>query len=140
MAEKKRTLSRQSSISEMSQGIASVSSQKTSLSLANYRLNSLDKARIVFQHRGIPEHLEHRVSAIIQPELDEEKETLVFSVADDLSNGFPKVLEVACREDDNVELIYQAMETMNRKLFGEAFAFRRKAGRVDIGYEHLSFY
>ena len=123
----------------MNQDAASVSSQKTSLSLSDYRLNSLDRARIVFRHRGIPEHLKHRVNAIIQPNLDKEKETLVFSIADDLCDDFPDVLEVASREDDCVELIYQALDAMSRKLFSKAFAFRRKAGTVEFAYERLSF-
>ncbi|KIW40857.1 hypothetical protein, variant [Exophiala oligosperma] len=127
MAEKKRTLSRRSSIAETNHDAASVSSQKTSLSLSDYRLNSLDRARIVFQHRCLPEHLKHRVDAIIQPKLDKEKETLVFAIADDLCDDFPDVLEVASREEDCVELIYQALEAMNRRLFRKAFAFRRKA-------------
>ncbi|KIW82060.1 hypothetical protein Z517_05087 [Fonsecaea pedrosoi CBS 271.37] len=128
MAEEKETVSRRSSTAEMNQDTASVSSQKTSLSLCNYRLNSLDRARIVFQHRCIPEHLEHRVNAIVQPKLDKEREKLVFAIADDLCNDFPDVLEVASGEDDCAELIYQALEAMNRQLFGKAFAFRRKAG------------
>lgn len=135
MAEKKRTLSRRSSIAETNHDAASVSSQKTSLSLSDYRLNSLDRARIVFQHRCLPEHLKHRVDAIIQPKLDKEKETLVFAIADDLCDDFPDVLEVASREEDCVELIYQALEAMNRRLFRKAFAFRRKAGTVAFAYE-----
>jgi len=140
VAEKKRTLSRRSSTAEINQDATSVSSQRTSLSLSNYRLNSLDRARIVFHHRGIPEHLKHRVNAIIQPVLDTGKEALVFTIADDLCDAFPDVLEVASREDDCVELIYQTLEALNRKLFGKAFALRRKAGRVDFAYERLSIY
>ncbi|KIX97523.1 uncharacterized protein Z520_06975 [Fonsecaea multimorphosa CBS 102226] len=127
MTDKKRTLSRRSSTADMNQDASSVSSQKTSLSLSDYRLNSLDRARIIFRHRGIPEPLKHRVNAILQPELDKEKETLIYSIADDLCDDFPDVLEVASREDDCVELIYQALEAMNRKLFGKTFGFRRKA-------------
>ncbi|KAH0834352.1 hypothetical protein FOPE_03623 [Fonsecaea pedrosoi] len=136
MAEKKGTVSRRSSTAEMNQDTASVSSQKTSLALCNYRLNSLDRARIVFQHRCISEHLEHRVNAIVQPKLDKEREKLVFAIADDLCNDFPDALEVASGEDDCAELIYQALEAMNRQLFGKAFAFRRKAGTVDFAYQH----
>jgi hypothetical protein len=130
MAEKKRTLSRRSSTTESKQEIASMSSQKSSFSLADYRLISLDRAGIVVQHRGIPEHLMHRVNAIIQPELDKDQERLVFSAADNLWNKFPNVLEVASREDDCVELIYQALDAMNGKLYGKSFALPRKAGTV----------
>lgn len=131
MAGTKRSHSLRESTAELKPETASMSLPRSSLTLANYRLMSLDRARIVVQHRGIPEHLMHRVNAIIQPKLDKDQESLVFYVADNLCKQFPNVLEDAAREDDCVELLYQALNLMNGMLYDEAFALPRKAGTVD---------
>ncbi|KAK5444199.1 hypothetical protein LTS15_010552 [Exophiala xenobiotica] len=131
MAEKKRTFSCLSSTSESKQGSASMPStsshNRSTFSHANYRSICLNRAGIVVQHQGIPEHLMHRVNSIIQPELDEDQERLVFSAADNLWNRFPEVLQSASREDDCVGMICHALGAMNRKLYGNAFGLPRKA-------------
>lgn len=139
MGERKRTLSRRSSNADTNQDGASVTSQKSSLSLSDYRLVTLERARIVVRHRDIPEHVQSRVDAVIHPEISEDRKSILFSIADDLCDAFPDILEVASREDDCVEPISRALEIMNSKLFGKVFAFRRKAGNTDILYPSLSF-
>lgn len=132
MAERKRSLSRRSSTTDLTQESTSVSSHKSSFSLANYRLKSLDRSRIVVRHRGIPTHLESRVDAIIKPKFDTEKETIVFSIADSLCDGFRHLLGGARREDDYVALVDQALGEMNSKLCDNAFAIRRNAGTAKL--------
>ena len=115
----------------MNQDTASVSSQKSLLLHSDYPLISLDRARIVVRHRGLPEHIQSRIDSIIQPETSEERKRVLYSISDSLCDAFPDVLEVASREDDSVELIYRAPESIGGELFGKAFAFRRKADIVD---------
>ena len=121
----------------MNQDTASVSSQKSSFSLSDYRLVTLDRARIVVRHRGLPENIQSRIDGIQQPEISEERKSDLISLTNHLYDAFPDVLEVASREDDAVELVCRALESMNRK----TFAFRRKAGIVDLSYiAPISFY
>lgn len=134
MAEKKRSLSRRSSTTEMSRDTTSVFSQKSSLSHSDYRLISLNRARIVVRHRGLPDHVQSRIDSIIQPETSEERKIVLFSIIESLCHAFPNVLEGANREDDSVELIYRALESMSSELFSKVFAFSRKAGIVDPLY------
>ena len=131
MGDRKRTLSRRSSTVEVTQDATSVTSQKSSLSLSDYRLISLERVRIVVRHRDIPEHIQSQVDVIIQPEISEHRKSVLLSIVDDLCDAFPDVLEVASREDDCVELIFRALEAMDSRLFGKVFAFRRKAGIVN---------
>jgi len=131
MGKPKRSLSQRSSTTEMDQDVISTSTLRSSLSLSNYRLISLKRARIVVQHRGLPEHVQSRVDSIIQPGTFHERDVVLSSIIDSLCDAFPKVLEVASREDDSVELIYGALDSMNNKLFSKLFSFRRKAGITD---------
>ena len=123
----------------MNQDTASQSSLKSSYSQSDYRMINLDRARIVIRHKGLPEHIQSRVDSIIQPETSEEMKSILFSIADSLCDAFPVVLEVASREDDSVEIIYRALESMDTELFSKVFAFRRKAGIVDLFYNSVSF-
>ena len=125
---------------DMNQDTASQSSLKSSYSQSDYRMINLDRARIVIQHRGLPQHIQSRIDGIIQPETSEERKSLLFSIADSLCDAFPVVLEVASREDDSVELIYRALESMDAALFSEVFAFRRKAGILDLSYTSVLLY
>ena len=128
----KRSRSRRSSTTEMTQETTSISSQKSSFSNSDYRLISLKRVRIVVQHRGLPKTLQSRIDRFVQHETSAERKSDLFSTTDNLCNGFPNVLEVASREDDAVELILHALESIN----SEIFAFRRKAGIADASQTH----
>lgn len=124
----KRSLSQRSSTVNMTNDATSVTSQKTSISLLDYRLVTLKRARIVVQHRGLPEHIQPLVDAIIQPNITEERKSVLFAIADGLCDAFPSILEAASREDDFVEQIERALEAIDSKLIGQIFTRRRKAG------------
>ena len=124
----KRSLSQRSSTVDMTNDATSVTSQKTSISLLDYRLVTLKRARIVVQHRGLPEHIQPLVDAIIQPNITEERKSVLFAIADGLCDAFPSILEAASREDDFVEQIERALEAIDSKLIGQIFTRRRKAG------------
>ena len=147
MAGKKRSLSRRSSVTgdsgdnttTVSAASVSASVPKSSLSLSNYRLINLDLQRIVFEHDGVPKHVQTRLDSIFQSETSEEDEQKIDSIARAMCKDFAQVLKAACREDDSVELICRALESMNKELLGEVFAFRRKAGKkskTNISYRY----
>ena len=124
MGDRKRTLSTRSSVADMSQEVASVSSQKAT-SLANYRWRNLDYARIVVEDEPIPENIESRVDAIIQPEISTEWKSELVRITETFCNDFIDVLKGASREDDSVEPIHRALTSIDTK---NEFMFPRKAG------------
>ena len=124
----KRSRSRHSSTVDTNNDGTSATSQKISLSLLNYRLVALDRARIVVQHRGLPAHIQSLVDAIIQPQITEQRKSALFAIADGLCDEFTDSREVASREDGFVEQIERALEAIDSKLAGQVFTRRRKAG------------
>lgn len=123
--ERKRSLSQRSSNTDLQPETASAASQRSSLSLADYRLRTLGRAKITIQHGGLPEDIQSQVGIIIQPQISDERKGELYAIADTLCAGFPNVLEAASREDDAVELVYRALASIH----GEQFALRRKAGK-----------
>ena len=124
MGERKRTLSTRSSVADMSQEAASVSSQKA-ISLANYRYKNLDNARMKIEDGLIPKNIDSRVDAIIHPEISTESETDLARITATFCNEFDDVLRGASREDDSVEPIHRALTSIDGK---KEFLFPRKAG------------
>ena len=74
--------------------------------------------------------MQTRLDRIFQSHISEDDKREVTSIAKSLCDDFADVLRAACREDDSVELIYSALELMNKKLLDQAFAIRRKAGKI----------
>ena len=132
MLKKKRSRSRSSitDVSEDNTTTVSAFTHKSSLSLSNYRLINLDRQRIVFEHGHVPKQVQTRLDFIFQSRFSEDDKREVTSIAKSLCDDFSDVLRAACREDDSVELIYRALELMNKKLLDQAFAIRRKAGKA----------
>ena len=130
MAKTKRSRS-QSSITDVTEdNTTTVSTPKSSLSLSNYRLINLDRQRIVFEHGHMPEQVQTRLDSIFRSPISEDDQREVAVIANSLCDDFINILRAACREDDSVELIYNALELMNKKLLNQAFAIRRKAGKT----------
>ena len=127
MAAVKRTVSQRSSNADMTNDATSTISQKSSISLLNYRLVVLEQSRIVVQHRDLPPHTQSLVDAIIQPDISEERKQALNAIADKFCDAFPAILEVASREDDFIEPIERALEAMD-ELVGRVFTRPRKAG------------
>ena len=130
MLAKKRSRSQSSTTDVTKDNITtvSVSTHKSSLSLSNYRLIVLDSQHIVFEHGHAPEQVQTRLDSIFQSPISEDDKREVTCIAKSLCDDFVNVLGAACREDDSVELIFGALELMNKKLLDQAFAIRRKAG------------
>ena len=128
----------QSSITDPSEDTTttvSASTHKSSLSLSNYRLITLDRQRIVFQHNDMPEHVHTRLDSIMQSPISEDDKHEITSIARSLCDDFADVLKAACREDDSVEQIFHALELMNKKTLGQTYAIRRKAGKSSKPYK-----
>ncbi|KAI4238681.1 MAG: hypothetical protein LQ349_000924 [Xanthoria aureola] len=123
MGRGKRTLSRRTSTADMSQDAASVSSQKSS-TYANYRWINLDSARIFAENRPVPQNIQNRVDAIIQPTLSEQKEKELSTISNTFCNDFVDVLKGASREDDSIEPIHTALTSLDS---GKKFLFPRKS-------------
>lgn len=137
MTEKKRSRSR-SSITDFSEDnitVVSASTHKSSLSLSNYRLINLDRQRMVFEHGQMSEQVQTRLDSIFQSHICEDDKREVTTIAQSLCDDFADVLGAACREDDTVELIYRALELMNKKLLDQVFAIRRKACKPPKPYK-----
>ena len=132
MVNKKRSYSRSSvaDTHEDATTTVSTSTHKSSLSLSNYRLINLARQKIVFQHKSVPEHIQTRLDSIFHTNISEDDRSEVTSIAKSLCDDFADVLKAACHKDDFVGLIYQALGTMNKRLLGQNFALRRKAGRA----------
>ena len=120
----KRTLSRRTSTTDMSQETASVSSRKSS-TYANYRWINLDSARIYAENGPVPKNIQTRVDTIIQPTLSEQQEKELSTISNTFCNDFVDVMNGASREDDSVELIHAALTSLDS---GKKFLFPRKSG------------
>ncbi|KAL8884547.1 MAG: hypothetical protein Q9192_006820 [Flavoplaca navasiana] len=119
----KRSLSRRTSIADMSQDTASVSSQKSS-TFANYRWITLDSARVYAENGPIPKNIQTRVDTIIQPTLSKSKEKELSTVSKTFCNNFVDVMKGASREDDSVEPIHAALTSLDSD---KKFLFPRKS-------------
>jgi hypothetical protein len=132
VGQKQTSVSQSQGLTELRLRTATKSTPRSTLSLAAYRLGPLENAGIYIQHEGIPEHLEHRVNAILQAQPDKGMERVVFSVVDNLRRMFPRVLDAASREDDSVELVAHALVQMNLNIFDCVFNLGRKAGTIKL--------
>lgn len=84
----------------------------------------------------MPEQVQTRLDSIFQSPISEDDKREVSFIAKSLCDRFVPVLGAACSEDDSVELIFGALESMNTKLLGEVFAIRRKAGKALNPYKY----
>ncbi|MCJ1356014.1 MAG: hypothetical protein MMC33_006008 [Icmadophila ericetorum] len=88
----------QSSITDCSEDTIttiSVSTHKSSFSLSNYRLITLDRQRIVFQHNNLPEHVQMRLDFVLQSLISEDDKREVTSIARLLQSRSPSVQAVS---------------------------------------------
>ena len=115
--------------------ISSTPTDKTSLTLSNYRLINLHHQLIGIEHGFIPQQLQTRLDSIFQSDVSENDKREVATIAKSIRNKSINVLSVASREDDSVELFINALEFLNEKLLDEAFAMHRKAGKVPKPYK-----
>lgn len=103
---------------------------KSSLSLADYRLITLAYRNIVVEHGDVPESLRMRLDSIFLSHISEDDKQEVTAFAKSICCDIIDVLGRASYEDDHVDMIVRALHSMNEKLLGGAFAMCKKAGKV----------
>lgn len=124
---RKRALSRQASFSDLNQDTASLRSQKSSVSNSIYRYHILDQARIYVHPEPPPMDIQAQMDVIFKREILEERRREISGIAKKISQNFINNLRGAHREDDLVELVYEALRMMQKD---ETFDFPRKAGII----------
>lgn len=124
---RKRAPSRQASFSDLNQDTASLRSQKSSVSNSFYRYHILDQARIYVRPEPPPIDIQAQMDVIFEREIPEKRRREISGIAKKISQSFINNLRGAHREDDLVELIYEALRMMHKD---ESFDFPRKAGIV----------
>ena len=124
---RKRAPSRQTSFSDLNQDTASQRSQKLSVSNSFYRYHILDQARIYIRPEPPPMDIQAQMDVIFSREILETRRREISGIAKKISQSFINNLRGAHREDDLVELIYEALRMMYKD---ETFDFPRKAGIV----------
>ncbi|KAL8964926.1 MAG: hypothetical protein Q9197_006743 [Variospora fuerteventurae] len=124
---RKRAPSRQASFSDLNQDTASLRSQKSSVSNSFYRYHILDQARIYVRPEPPPMDIQAQMDVIFEREIPEKRRREISGIAKKISQRFINNLRGAHREDDLVELIYEALRMMHKD---ENFDFPRKAGIV----------
>ena len=120
-----RTPSRQTSSSDLNQDTASVRSQKSAVSNSVYRYRILQQARIYVRPEPPPSNIQTQMDIIFKLEIPEERRREISGIAQRTSQQFILNLRGAHREDDLVELVYDALRMINTD---QTFAFVRKAG------------
>ena len=124
---RKRAPSRQSSFSDLNQETASVYSQKSSVSNSYYRYHVLHQARMYVRPELPPANIQAQMDFIFERKISEKREREISGIAKKISQSFVNNLRGAHREDDLVELIYEALRMIQED---ETFDFPRKAGIV----------
>ena len=124
---RKRAPSRQASFSDLNQDTASLRSQKSSVSNSIYRYRILDQARIYVRPEPPPMDIQAQMDVIFEREIPEKRRREISGIAKKISQKFINNLRGAHREDDLVELVYEALRMMHKN---ETFDFPRKAGIV----------
>ena len=124
---RKRAPSRQASFSDLNQDTASLRSQKSSVSNSFYRYHILDQTRIYVRPEPPPMDVQTQMDIIFGREIPEKRRREISSIAKKTSQKFINNLRGAHREDDLVELVYEALRMMHKD---ETFDFPRKAGIV----------
>ncbi len=124
---RKRAPSRQACFSDLHQDTASLRSQKLSVSNSFYRYHILDQARIHVRPEPPPVDIQAQLDVIFEREIPEKRRKEISGIAKKISQSFINNLRGAHREDDLVELIYEALRMMHKN---ENFDFPRKAGIV----------
>ncbi len=100
---------------------------KSSVSNSFYRYHILDEARIYVRPKPPPTAIQAEMDIIFGREVPEKRRKEISGIAKHISQQFINNLRGAHREDDLVELVYEALHMMHKD---ETFDFPRKAGIV----------
>ena len=126
---RKRAPSRQASSSELNQDTESLRSPKASVSNSFYRYHVLDQVSLYVRPEPPPMDIQAQMDVIFEREIPDERRKEISGIAKKISQSFINNLQGAHREDDLVELIYQALRMMHED---GTFDFPRKAGIVHL--------
>ena len=124
---RKRGPSRQASLSDLNQDASSVHSQKSSASHSFYRYQILQRAKIFIRPELPPEEIWSQLDIITKANISDTRRHEISGIAKKISQKFIKNLRAAHREDDLVELVYEAFREMCPD---EVFYCPRKAGTL----------
>lgn len=97
----------------------------SSTSPARYRYDILNNAKIIVHHVTPPKDIQSQVNAIFNRRISKERRSEISSIAKGMCNEFIAITQANRREDDCVEVVITALETMDKE---KVFAFVRKAG------------
>ncbi|KAL8952682.1 MAG: hypothetical protein Q9222_001419 [Ikaeria aurantiellina] len=123
---RKRAMSRQTSLSDINQDVPpSTPSRKSLVSNASYRWNILQNATIQIHCGPPPELLHSQLDTIFKQSVPEDRKSEISSIVKQLSEDFIIQTQGSHREDDWVEIVYEALKKMYDKTI---FASVRKAG------------
>lgn len=123
------------------QETTSQATQKSSFAAAHYRNFILKGSNMHFQFRRPPEDIRTQITAISQLEVSRKRKEELSVIEQKFHDDFVDLLDKAAREDDCVELFYQALSSMG---YNESLTFPRKAGmiallRPDAFYVHFIY-
>lgn len=124
---RKRGLSREASSSDLNSDIVSVPSQKSSASNSFYRYHILEGANIFIHPEPPPKEIRSQLDIIYNRKIPDERKRQISEIAKKKSQDFINNLRGTHREDDLVELIYEAFREMYPD---EVFVCPRKAGTI----------
>ena len=128
---RKRALSRQASSSDLNPDTVSAPSQKSAASNSFYRYHILQGAKLFIRPEAPPKEIRSQLDIIYKREISDERKRQIFDIANKKSQAFINNLRGAHREDDFLELIYQAFREMYPdEVDGQVFDCARKAGTV----------
>lgn len=128
---RKRPLSRQESSSDLYQDTASAGSQRSSILNSVYRYEILAQFRIFVRPEPPPNNIQAQMDLIFAPNIPENRAREISGIAKQVSQKFIHKLRGAEREDDFVELVYDAIRMMHAD---ETFESARKAGTFPLTY------
>ena len=111
------------------QETSSQATKKSSYTAAHYRNSILKGSNIHFQFRPPPEDIQTQITTIIQHRISPERKEELSLIGQQFYDSFVDVLDTAAREDDCVELFYQALSSMG---YNESLKVSRKAGMVAL--------
>lgn len=124
---RKRPSSRQTSTSDVIQDTASTHSHKSTVPISLYRYEILDRVRMCIAPLPPPDDIQVIMDEIFTREITTTRREEIVDVAKTVSRKFADVLLGAHREDDLLEPLYTAIESINKD---GAFKILRKAGTV----------
>lgn len=112
----KRSSSRRTITSStgVSQDITSAPSQRSSGSTAHYRYRHLRSAQVFVHSPSPPAEIQTCIDAIVKAKVSEERRTKLLAISQRFHEGCAEVVRAAVGEDDCLNVLYIALQAMDR--------------------------